>query len=58
MGMTGAEMLKAAGLRRGQGLCMVGCPPRPSLGMLSGTSGVDAADPPSRPVPKFVSLAE
>ena len=39
-------------------MCMAGCPPRPSLGMLSGTSGVDAADPPNRPVPKFGSLAE
>ena len=37
---------------------MAGCPSHPSLGMFSGTSGVDAADPLSRPVSKFGSLAE
>ena len=57
MGVTGAEMLKAAGLRGGAGFCMVGCPPCQSFSKLSDTRGVDAAaDPRSRLVSKFGSL--
>lgn len=52
--VTGAEMLRAAGLRRGSRFCMVGCPPCQSFSKLSDTRGVGAAkDPRSRLVSKF-----
>ena len=57
MGVTGGEMLRAAGLRRGSRFCMVGCPPCQSFSKLSDTRGVDAsADPRSRLVSKFGSM--
>ena len=56
---TGAEMLRAAGLRRGSRFCMVGCPPCQSFSKLSDTRGVGAAgDPRSRLVSKFGSLVD
>ena len=52
--VTGAEMLRVAGLRRGSKFCIVGCPPCQSFSKLSDTRGVDAAgDPRSRLVSKF-----
>ena len=57
MDATGAEMLRAAGLRRGSRFCIVGCPPCQSFSKLSDTRGVGAAvDPRSRLVSKFGSL--
>ena len=56
MGATGAEMLRAAGLRRGSGFCIVGCPPCQSFSKISDTRGVGAAgDPRSRLVSKLGS---
>ena len=56
---TGAEMLRAAGLRKGSRFCMVGCPPCQSFSKLSDTRGVGAADDPrSRLVSKFGSMVD
>ena len=57
MRVSGPEMLRAAGLRRGSRFCMVGCPPCQSFSKLSDTRGVGAArDPRSRLVSKFGGL--
>ena len=57
MGVTGGEMLKSAGLRRGSKFCVVGCPPCQSFSKLSDTRGVCAADDPrSHLVSKFGRL--
>lgn len=56
-GMSGREMLRYAGLRRGSMFCMVGCPPCQSFSKLSDTSRVRAAsDPRSQLVLKFGGL--
>lgn len=55
--VTGAEMLRAAGLRRGSEFCMVGCPPCQPFSKLSDTRGAGAAgDPRSRLVSRFGEL--
>lgn len=52
-----AEMLAAAGLRRGSRFCVVGCPPCQSFSKLSDTRGVHALDDPrSALVSKFGRL--
>lgn len=57
MEVTGGEMLRNAGLRRGSAFCVIGCPPCQSFSKLSDTSGVSAvSDPRSRLVSKFGRL--
>ena len=57
MRVSGTEMLRAAGLRRGSRFCMVGCPPYQSFSKLSDTRGVGAAGyPRSRSVSRFGDL--
>ena len=57
MSVTGDEMLRNAGLRKGSAFCMVGCPPCQSFSKLADTRGVSAVDDPrSRLVSKFGRL--
>ena len=57
MDVGAAELLAAAGLRRGSRFCVVGCPPCQSFSKLADTRGAVAAqDPRSRLVSKFGEL--
>ena len=57
MDVTGDEILRNAGLRKGSAFCMIGCPPCQSFSKLSDTSGINAInDPRSRLVSKFGRL--
>ena len=57
MKVTGREILKKAGLKKGSRFCVVGCPPCQSFSKLSDTRRVDTLrDPRSRFVEKFAEL--
>lgn len=57
MKITGKELLKKAGLRKGGKFCVVGCPPCQSFSKLSDTRGISALkDPRSNYVKKFAKL--